>query len=155
MGQIILDCIRRKPQFYVDGAYDFVDVRDVADGLILLSTRGRTGQTYILSGEALSVKSLMDNVREISGGRFLQIKIPMPLAELAAKFCPFYYHLARIKPRLTPYALATITSNPMISHEKAERELGYHPRSIFQSIQDAVYWFLQTRQRTQRPEAMV
>jgi len=148
MGQIILDCARQKPQLYVDGAYDFVDVRDVADGMIAASEKGKTGEVYILSGEKLSVKSLMDHIHAITGRDFLRLKIPMPLARLAARFVPYYYRMAHVKPRFTPYSLATITSNSDISHAKAGRELGYSPRSLRESLADTVKWFITNAEKT-------
>ncbi len=49
MGQLILDCVEQKPMLYVDGAYDFVDVRDVAQGLILAGDKGRCwGKLYLV-----------------------------------------------------------------------------------------------------------
>jgi dihydroflavonol-4-reductase len=145
MGQLILDCVLRKPALYVDGAYDFVDVRDVADGLILAAEKGRTGETYILSGERLTVRGLLDTVWELTGGRFPRIKIPFDLARIAAVFTPLYYRLSKTKPRFTSYSLETLKSNSVISHDKAARELGYQPRSLRESLDDTVQWFLQNR----------
>lgn len=141
MGQLILDTMKDKPQFYVDGAYDFVDVRDVAGGLILARERGRDSETYILSGEQMSLKGLIEIVRGITGGSGVNIRIPMGLARLAAMIAPLYYRLARARPRFTPYALATVTSNSVISNAKARRELGYAPRPLHESIADTVNWF--------------
>jgi dihydroflavonol-4-reductase len=145
MGQLILDCVDRKPMFYVDGAYDFVDVRDVAQGLALTAERGRTGESYILSGERLSVLGMMKTVQEVIGKRLLTLKVPMQLAHFSARFTPLYYRLTRTKPRFTPYSLETITSNSVISHAKARRELGYSPRPLAETLADTVRWFLQHR----------
>ena len=49
MGAVIHDAAVAKPTLYVDGAYDFVDVRDVADGLISAAENGKRGESYILS----------------------------------------------------------------------------------------------------------
>ena len=145
MGQLILDCVNRKPMFYVDGAYDFVDVRDVAQGLALAAERGQTGESYILSGERLSVIGMIKTVQDIIGKQLLTMKIPMRLARFAARFTPLYYQIARVKPRFTSYSLDTIISNSVISHAKARRELGYTSRPLRESLADTVRWFLQQR----------
>ena len=145
MGAVIHDAAIAKPSFYVDGAYDFVDVRDVADGLISAAENGKRGESYILSGQKITVRYLLETVREITGKHFFQMKIPFDLAKFAAMFTPMYYHYANETPRFTPYSLEVLQSNSNISHAKATRELGYKPRPIFDSIRDAVKWFLERR----------
>lgn len=142
LGQLILDCVRLKPMFYVDGAYDFVDVRDVAQGLIQASERGLAGESYILSGERLTVLGMLKTVQQAIGKRLITLKVPMALARFAARFTPLYYRLARVKPRFTSYSLETILSNSVISNAKARRELGYSPRPLAESLADTVRWFL-------------
>lgn len=142
MGQLILDCVEQKPMLYVDGAYDFVDVRDVAQGLILAGEKGKTGESYILSGERISVPEILKIVQEILGKRLFSLKIPFSLARFTAKLTPIYYRLVHAKPRFTSYSLATITSNSFISHAKAHLELGYRPRPLRESLYDTVKWFL-------------
>lgn len=145
MGQIILDCLSCKPQLYVDGAYDFVDVRDVANGLILASERGRTAESYILSGEQLSVRRLIDTIWNITGKYIPRVKIPFSVAKLLAPLAVYYYRLTRSKPRFTPYALEQLVSNSMISHAKASRVLGYQPRSLKDSLADTIQWFIESQ----------
>lgn len=145
MGAVIHDAAAAKPSFYVDGAYDFVDVRDVANGLISAAENGKRGESYILSGNKISVRYLLETVREITGRGFFQMKIPFDLAKFAACFTPMYYRLAHATPRFTPYSLEVLKSNSNISHAKATRELGYKPRSIYQSISDTVKWILESR----------
>lgn len=145
MGAVIHDAAAAKPTLYVDGAYDFVDVRDVADGLIAAAEHGRRGESYILSGQKISVRYLLETVREITGKHFFQMKIPFDIAKFAALFTPMYYELAKATPRFTPYSLEVLQSNSNISHAKATRELGYSPRSLFESIKDTVKWFLEKK----------
>jgi dihydroflavonol-4-reductase len=142
MGQLILDCVEQKPMLYVDGAYDFVDVRDVAQGLILAGEKGKCGESYILSGERISVVGIIKIVQEILGTRLFSLKIPFSLARFTAKLTPLYYRLVHAKPRFTSYSLATIRSNSFISHAKAQLELGYLPRPLRDSLHDTVKWFL-------------
>jgi dihydroflavonol-4-reductase len=142
MGQLILDCVRQKPMLYVDGAYDFVDVRDVAHGLILAGEKGKSGESYILSGERISVPEIIKIVQEILNTRIFRFKIPFSLARFIANLTPFYYRLVHTKPRFTSYSLATIKSNSFISHAKAQLELGYLPRPLSVSLHDTVKWFV-------------
>jgi dihydroflavonol-4-reductase len=143
MGGVIHKAAESKPTLYVDGAYDFVDVRDVAEGLIAAAEKGRKGESYILSGHKISVRYLLETVREITGRRFFTMKIPFDLARFASLFTPMYYSVARVNPRFTPYSLEVLRSNANISHAKATRELGYTPRPLYESIRDAVRWFVE------------
>ena len=143
MGAVIHDAAKSKPTLYVDGAYDFVDVRDVADGLISAAENGKRGESYILSGQKISVRYMLETVREVTGRNFFQMKVPFDLAKFAAVFTPMYYQLANETPRFTPYSLEVLQSNSNISHAKATKELGYSPRSLYESIKDTVKWFLE------------
>jgi dihydroflavonol-4-reductase len=145
MGEVIRSASEAHTMLYVDGAYDFVDVRDVVDGLIAARERGRQGESYILSGQRLSVRYMLETVREVSGKAFASIKIPFSLAEFAARFTPWYYKRSKAKPRFTPYSLEVLQSNSDISFKKALAELGYQPRPIYESIADTVRWFLERR----------
>ncbi len=146
MGDVIRGAAGQKPTLYVDGAYDFVDVRDVADGLIAAYDKGRRGESYILSGGKISVRYLLETVREITGHHFFQMKIPFDLAKFIAHFTPWYYRKSRAIPRFTPYSLEVLQSNCNISHAKATRELGYHPRTLYETIADTVKWFFENHQ---------
>jgi dihydroflavonol-4-reductase len=145
MGEVIRSASEARPMFYVEGAYDFVDVRDVVSGLIAARDYGRSGESYILSGHKLSVRYMLETVREVTGKAFSSIKIPFSLAEIAARYTPWYYQRTKHKPRFTPYSLEVLKSNSNISCHKAMAELGYKPRPIYESIADTVRWFLEHR----------
>jgi dihydroflavonol-4-reductase len=145
LGEVIRGAAFAKPMFYVEGAYDFVDVRDVVDGLIAASDKGRRGEAYILGGNKISVRYLIETVREVTGKAFASIKVPFSLAEFAARYTPWYYQRTKSKPRFTPYSLEVLQSNSNISHAKASRELGYHPRPLLETMADTVRWFFENR----------
>ncbi|HEY3310729.1 MAG TPA: SDR family oxidoreductase [Anaerolineales bacterium] len=146
MGEVIRSAALRQPSPFVEGAYDFVDVRDVADGLLAAADKGRRGASYILSGQRISVRYLLETVREITGQGFLRFKVPLPLAEFAANFTPWYYRITHTSPRFTRYSLEVLQSNSVISHARATSELGYQPRPLFDSIFDTIQWFFDRRQ---------
>jgi len=145
MGEVIRSATEARTMLYVEGAYDFVDVRDVADGMIAAVKRGRRGESYILSGHKLSVRYMLETVREVTGKAFASVKIPFSLAELAARYTPWYYRRTQAKPRFTSYSLQVLQSNSNISCRKALAELGYKPRPVYESIADTVRWFLENR----------
>lgn len=147
IGQVIVDTIKEKPQFYIEGAYDFVDVRDVADGMVKAWQKGRSGESYILSGEKISIIEIIRKVQLFSGLHLPVLRIPTPLAKFTSHLAPLYYRITHTKPRFTPYSIEVLQSNCEISHEKATQELGYHPRQLSESIRDTVEWFLENRMR--------
>lgn len=153
IGSVLMDAALGKPMPFVEGAYDFADVRDVADGLILAGERGRIGESYILSGGRISVRYMLATVREVTGRAFTCFRIPFGVAKFAARFMPFYYRWTRSRPRFTRLSLEVLRSNANISHLKATRELGYQPRSLYDSIADAVAWLLENRRLLLAPHS--
>lgn len=145
IGQLILDTTRGKTQFEVDGAYDFVDVRDVADGMILACEKGRCGESYILGGERITIREIYDTIAEVTGIRGWRVKIPRQVARAAAQLALPWYRMTRSKPVFTPQSLEIIFSNSNISWQKARQELGYSPMSLKLSIADAISWFKEHR----------
>ena len=141
IGQTFVDFYNRKMKIVIGGAYDFVDVRDVATGLIKAAQKGRDGQTYILSGERVSMDEMFSMLAEITGVQAPKIKIPLWLARIAGYFTPLYYKVAKKAPRFTSYSISTLASNSFISHQKATRELSYDPRPIREAIDDTCNWF--------------
>lgn len=141
MGQLILTFMKGNLRAYVDGAYDFVDVRDVAEGLILAGERGECGESYILSGEQITVPELFLTLEDITGVKAPSLKLPLWVVRIASRASPIYYKIAKSKPLFTAYSTEVLVSNSQITSEKARRELGYSPRPIRESIKDSVVWF--------------
>ena len=144
MGHLFMDFARGRLKAYVDGAYDFVDVRDVVAGLILAAEKGRRGEGYILSGEKVSVKGLLTLLEQATGVRSNARRLPLRIARLAARFAPAYYRLRRAKPRFTSYSLRVLASNCLMSSAKATRELGYAPRPVAETVRNSIEWFVAT-----------
>jgi len=140
-----IDFARSKMKITINGAYDFVDVRDVAVGHILAAEKGKTGQYYILSGERVTMDEMMSMLSEISGIQPPKYKVPTWLAKTAGIFTPLYYKLANKTPRFTIYSINTLQSNSYISSEKASKELGYNSRPVRKSIEDTFDWFRENK----------
>jgi len=141
MGKTIIDFINGKIKFLIDGAYDFVDVRDVVDGTIFAADKGKTGEKYILSGQRITITEIMEILSSISKFKIPKFKVPKWFANAASILATGYYELFNIKPVFTKYSLSTLQRNSVFSHIKASRELGYNPRPVKESILDSVVWF--------------
>lgn len=119
----------------IKGGYDFVDVRDVAQGIISCSENGRTGECYILSGHYASIKDILEYIRSTSGGKrmyYMERWFVMALS-------PFFEFSSMIRRKplyLTPYSVYVLGSNANFSRKKAEQELGYRPRALASTLQD-------------------
>jgi dihydroflavonol-4-reductase len=140
MGQVIIDFVKRRLKSYIAGAYDLVDVRDVAMGIILACEKGNSGESYILSGAQITIPDLLLMLEELTGVKAPTVKAPTWLVRLAGIFAPLYYRLTKAKPLFTAYSADVLASNSVISSEKARRELGYSARPTRESLEDAVRW---------------
>ncbi len=141
IGSLIIDYTNKKLKAYIGGMYNYVDVRDVAEGIILAGEKGRKGEKYILSGENISVEDMLLEIKTSTGIEMPSFKAPYWMAYTGAFFSPLYCKITKTRPRFTTYTLHVLKSNSMMSHEKASKELGYSPRPIRQSISDSVKWF--------------
>jgi dihydroflavonol-4-reductase len=140
-GELILACARGRLRAYVDGAYNFVDVRDVARGLIAAAERGRRGEGYLLCGHEITVAGLIDTIAAVTSVPAPRLKVPLGFARAVSSLMPAYYWVTRERPLFTSYSLDVVSSNYLMSHEKATRELGFSPRPFRETIEDAVRWF--------------
>ncbi len=143
IGVLIQSWMHHPVNFLIDGVYDFVDVRDVVEGMILAREKGKVGQIYILSGEMIRVEDLWHLVKELVSFRSSFINIPVKFASFFAKFTQFYYRITKSKPRFTTYSIETLQTNSEISNNKARSMLGYQPRSMRDTILDTVKWWRQ------------
>lgn len=140
MGAFIASYLRGKFPAVIPGGFDFVDVRDVAAGILAAADHGRAGECYILSNRFIGLRELFDLLSEVSGRRKVKLTLPLWVAQAAAPLAELYYLLANKTPFFTRYALRTLTQNSLFSHKKASRELGYTPRPLRDTLLDIARW---------------
>lgn len=138
----------------VDGAYDFVDVRDVAKGILQAVEHGRIGQCYILSGKRVELKEMFEKLRIISGRKYKINVLPMWFAKISAPLAELFYRLRKLPPIYTKYSLYTLKSNSYFSSEKAKNEFGYETQALDNTFIDAVMW-LNERKRLKRKKILL
>jgi dihydroflavonol-4-reductase len=132
-------------QMYLDFIVNMVDVRDVAAGLILTMERGQIGHRYILGGESISLKNILELMATISGRRTLAIPVPGKIAEAAAAMLEFVSdHITHRPPSGTAEGVRIALRATKLSIEKAQNELGYAPRPIEPALRDTIAYLLRT-----------
>jgi dihydroflavonol-4-reductase len=141
-GKMILDFLQGKMPAYVDTVLTIVDVEDVAEGHLLAAQRGRVGERYILGGEILSLKQILDLLADVSGRPPVRFRIPFWVA-----FAWAYLDigLARIFPGYTPQATPEKVRISMrgegFDSSKAVRELGFTRNPAREALRKAVAWY--------------
>lgn len=138
--QVLMDCANRRLPAGIKGGYDFVDVRDVAKGIISACEKGKSGEGYILSNRYVSVKEILQCVQRQTNIRRIKIFLPTWVASGLLPFFTAYYKLRRKKPLYNRYSLYTLTSNSNFSNEKSRSELGFTTRPFEQTIADTLNW---------------
>lgn len=121
----------------VKGGYDFVDVRDVAEGCLLAAEKGRKGECYILSDRYCEIREVLEIAGAVSGKKKLPV-LPLWMAKMAAPFIQLHARRKKRRPLYTAYSLHVLGTGERFSHKKATEELGYHPRDLKVTIRDMV-----------------
>ena len=131
----------------VRGGYDFVDVRDVANGLLACSEIGELGKGYILSGHYVTIRKMLQLVGKTAKLKYRPICLPLGLAKLAAP----YYERRSLKDRkplfYTPYSVSVLASNGRFSHAAASERFAYQPRPMEETLRDMTAWLLEQRRK--------
>ena len=138
--QLIIEFCRGGMPMGVRSRFDFVDVRDVAQGIVAAAERGRSGEGYILGNRQVSVPEMFDLFHRQTGKRRTRLFAPMWLAKAGLPFMTLYYRLKRRQPLFCSYSLYTLGGNSLYSHAKASRELGYRTRPFEETIRDTIAW---------------
>lgn len=141
--QAIVDYLNRKMTAVVRGGYDFVDVRDVVDGIIKASFQpNAANQNYILSGQFYEMIGIIRLIDQLYPERRHHLNIlPVWFLKIVARLAEIWYQLRRVSPTFTAYSVYTLNSNSNFSHQKASRELDYHPRPMVETLRDTVEWY--------------
>src|SRR5437868_3624072 len=143
-GRIIADFLNRKFPAYVDTGLNLVDVGEVARMHVSALDRGRPGERYILGGENLSLKQILDRMSAITGLPSPTMKVPHAVAMTFAFFDETIMgRLLGKEPRATVEAVRMGKKLMFASSAKAERELGFNVLPIYNALRSAIEWFVE------------
>lgn len=142
-GRIIVDFLNRNFPAYVDTGLNLVDVDEVARMHVVALERGRPGERYILGGENLTLKQILDRLSAITGLPSPTMKVPHAVAMAFAFFDENVTGKLRGKePRATVEAVRMGRKMMFATSAKAERELGFQTMPVYTALRAAVDWFL-------------
>jgi len=141
-GQIVVDFLNGRMFGYVDTGLNIVDVEDVATGHLLAAERGGEGERYILGGENLTLKQVLDILSDVSGRPPVRLRIPH---WVALAFAYVDVAMARVNPRrvpaATPEKVRLSRRYEFFDSGKAVRELGLPQTPAREALRKAVQWY--------------
>src|SRR5271163_2139424 len=141
-GQIVVDFLKKKFPAYVETGLNLVDVRECALGHIAALEKGRSGERYILGGEDLTLKQILDKLGAISGLPSPKIKLPYFVAYLAGAVDEAVSgRLLGREPRATIDTVRMGKKKMWAYSDKAARELGWKTIPADAALRRAVEWF--------------
>ena len=141
-GRIVVDFLRRKFPAYVDTGLNLVDVADCAAGHLLAMERAVPGERYILGGENLTLKQILDKLGAITGLPSPRVKLPYAMAYATGMVDTLVSGaIMKREPRVTLDSVRMGRKKMFVSSAKAERELGWNPRPVDDALRRAVEWF--------------
>ena len=141
-GRIVVDFLNRRFPAYVDTGLNLVDVAEVARMHVVALERGTPGERYILGGENLTLKQILDRMSAITGLPSPTMKVPHAVAMGFAFFDEWVTGRIRGRePRATVEAVRMGRKMMFASSAKAERELGFQVLPVYRAMRAAIDWF--------------
>ena len=141
-GRIVVDFLKKKFPAYVDTGLNLVDVRECARGHVAALEKGRSGERYILGGENLTLKQILDKLAAITGLPSPKVRVPYVMALATGVVDEFFTgRLLGREPRATIDAVRMGRKKMFVSSAKAERELGWKSLPVDDALRRAVEWF--------------
>ncbi len=142
-GRLVLDFLNGKVPGYVDTVLNVAHVDDVAEGHVLALERGRTGRSYILGGENLTLQQLLGELASLTGLPAARIKVPRLLSlAVAAVSETLEGTVLRRHPSIPLEAARMSTSRMAFDTSRARTELGYAPRPATEALESSARWFV-------------
>ena len=141
-GRIVVDFLKRRFPAYVETGLNLVDVKVCARGHLAALEKGKPGERYILGGEDLTLKQILDRLGKITGLPSPRIKLPYFFA-LATGVVDevFTGRLLKREPRATIDTVRMGRKKMFASSDRAERELGWKIIPVEGALRRAGEWF--------------
>src|SRR5258707_7954503 len=125
-GKVVLDFLNGRMPAYVDTAMNVTHVDDLALGHLAALERGARGRSYLVGGENMSMRAILQAAAHCTGLPMPRLQIPRGLALAAGAASELIEgRLLRRQPRL-PLEAARMSNTRMIfNDEPARAEIGH------------------------------
>jgi dihydroflavonol-4-reductase len=140
-GKIVLDFLNGKLPGYVETGLNFVGVEECAAGHLLIAEKGKVGERYLLGGENLTLKAMLDILAKITGLRAPSLKIPHGLALSVAYANTVLSRLVGREPGIPIEGVKIARHMMFVDSSRAQRELGFKAGSVTAALERAVRWY--------------
>lgn len=140
-GKIILDFLNGKMPGYVETGLNFVGVEECAAGHLLVAEKGKVGERYLLGGENLTLKQLLDTLAKITGLPAPRMKIPHGLALGVAYASTAFSRLIGKEPQIPVEGVKIARHMMFVDCTRAQRELGFQAGPVAAALERAVLWY--------------
>jgi dihydroflavonol-4-reductase len=140
-GKIVVDFLHGDLPAFIDTGLNVVDVRDTAEGHVLACERGSSGERYILGSENLTLAEILQKLAKLTGRKAPSTRLPYAVAWCAGLCSTTWAGLTGRPPRVPLEAVRMARKKMWVTHQKAQRTLGWNPGPAEKALSRAVEWF--------------
>jgi dihydroflavonol-4-reductase len=140
-GKIVLDFLNGKMPGYVETGLNFVGVEECAAGHLLVAEKGKVGERYLLGGENLTLKQVLDTLAGITGLPALKLKVPHAVALGVAYVDTAFSRLIGKEPQIPVEGVKIAQHRMFVDCSRAQRELAFQAGPVAAALERAVRWY--------------
>ena len=137
---MVMQCAQGRMKMGIEGTFNSVDVRDLAEGVVAACEKGRRGECYIMSNEVVTMKEMFRLIGEAAGLSGRALVLSKELAHVGVRILALAGKITGKDPLLSEFNIYMLNRNNDFDCSKAKRELGFHSRPFSESIRDTVAW---------------
>jgi dihydroflavonol-4-reductase len=140
VASFIIDYCDGKMPAGMEGSFNAVDARDLADATLACCEKGRKGESYVLGNECVSMQQMFHLLSTLTGKKEVKLILPAKAAKLVGKLSDLAGKITKKQMRMTSFAVYNLTRNNEFDCTKAKDELDYHTRPFDETIADMIVW---------------
>ena len=137
---MVRDFVQGKMKMGIEGTFNSVDVRDLAEGVIAACEKGRRGECYIMSSEVVTMHDMFSQINEAAGLSRKFFVLNENLSHAGVKILALVSKITGKEPLLSEFNIYMLNRNNEFDCSKAQKDLGFHCRPFSESIRDTVIW---------------
>lgn len=140
--QMIKMFLQSPPPAYLETALNLVPVDDIARAHLLAANRSdlKHDRRYVLPGERWTLTQILAFLQDQTGKRMPSRTIPYPVAYAAASLAERFGRALGKDVLATREGVRLTTSDPAFQYSTIEKDLGWTPGPVHQSLEQTLAW---------------